>query len=52
MGFYLDICNFPMKYKYLDSLAEDEYCKYYLNQPMQLIERRLNMTIAKYPQLL
>ena len=24
MGFYLDICNNSMKYKYLDSLSEDE----------------------------
>ena len=25
--------------------------KYYLNQPMQMIERRLNLNIAKNPQL-
>ena len=25
MGFYLDICNKSMKYKYLDSLSEDEF---------------------------
>ena len=27
MGFYLDICNNSMKYKYFDSLSEDEYVK-------------------------
>ena len=25
MSFYLDICNNSMKYRYLDSLSEDEY---------------------------
>ena len=25
MGFYLEICNNSMEYKYLDSLSEDEY---------------------------
>ena len=25
MGFYFDICNKSIKYKYLDSLSEDEY---------------------------
>ena len=26
--------------------------KYYKNQPIQMFERRLNMIIAKYPQLI
>ena len=25
MGFYLDVCKNSMKYKYLDTLSEDEY---------------------------
>ena len=25
--------------------------KYYLNQPMQMIERKLNLVIAKNPQM-
>ena len=27
IGFYLDICNNSMKYKYLDYLSEDEFVK-------------------------
>ena len=27
-------------------------CKYYINQPMSMLERRINMIIAKNPQLI
>ena len=27
-------------------------CKYYINHPMSMLERRINMIIAKNPQLI
>ena len=39
-----------MKIKTISNMIYMKY-KYYLKQPMQMIERRLNMIIAKHPQL-
>ena len=40
-----------MKIKTISNMSYMNY-KYYLNQSMQMIERRLNMVIAKNPQLI
>ena len=40
-----------LKIKTISNVSYMKY-KYYLNQPKQLIERRLNMIIAKNPQLI
>ena len=40
-----------MKIKTISNMSYMDY-KYYLKQPMQMIERRLNMIFAKNPKLI